>query len=282
MNPTSRDNPLSSYFRQPAIYIRLPSDGKFYPPDTLETTANNEFPVLAMTTMDEITYRTPDALFNGSAVASVIESCLPNIKNAWALPAIDIDAILIAIRIATYGHEMELSTKCPSCEHEANYGLDLRIALDQIKSPDYTKTIHKGDLELFFRPMNYQQLNENNKIQFEEQKVLQIMEDQDSDQPTKIARMSEVLKNITQITIGALAQSISAIKTPQTTVTDPRYINEWLANCDRGMFTEIKNHILDTKRVAELQPLDITCTNCQHQYQQFYTLDMTNFFEAAS
>lgn len=282
MNPTIKENPLSSYFRQPAIYIRLPSDGKFYPPDTLEPTANNEFPVLPMTTMDEITYRTPDALFNGSAVASVIQSCVPNIKDAWVVPAMDIDTILAAIRIATYGHEMDINVKCPSCGHEAGYGLDLRRVLDQIRTPDYTKTIKKGDLEICFRPMNYRQLNDNNRVQFEEQKVLQIMEDTTTDQQTKISQMSEVLKKITEITISALAQSIAAIKTPQTNVIDSRHIKEWLSNCDRTVFNEIKDHILDTKRVAELQPLDITCTNCQHEYKQYYTLDMSSFFGDAS
>ena len=57
-------NPLSQYFRQPVIYIKLPSNGKFYPPGTLDMPANNELPVLPMTAIDEITYRTPDALFD--------------------------------------------------------------------------------------------------------------------------------------------------------------------------------------------------------------------------
>ena len=111
-------NPLSQYFRQPAVFIRLPSLGKFYATGALEPTENNEYPVLPMTTLDEITYRTPDALFNGQAVISVIQSCVPNIKNAWSMPAMDIDTVLIAIRIATYGHEMDINTPCPGCENE--------------------------------------------------------------------------------------------------------------------------------------------------------------------
>ena len=81
-------NPLKQYFRQPSIYIQLPSGGRFYQEGSLEPTANNEYPVLPMTTLDEITYRTPDALFNGNAVNSVIESCIPNIKSAWGMPEI--------------------------------------------------------------------------------------------------------------------------------------------------------------------------------------------------
>ena len=88
---TINANPLKQFFRQPVIYARLPSKGKFYPPGTLDMPANNELPVLPMTAIDEITYRTPDALYNGQATVDVIQSCLPNIKNAWVIPAMDMD-----------------------------------------------------------------------------------------------------------------------------------------------------------------------------------------------
>ena len=46
-------NPLKQYFRQPSVYVRLPSQGKFWPKDSLNMPANGELPVLPMTTMDE-------------------------------------------------------------------------------------------------------------------------------------------------------------------------------------------------------------------------------------
>ena len=121
---------------------------------------------------DEITYRTPDALFNGNAVTNVIKSCVPAIRDPWAIPAMDVDSILVAIRIASYGHNMEMSTTCPHCENEADYGLDLRTILEQIKTPDYSKPVVAGDLQIFFKPMTYKHLNDNNQKQFEEQKLL--------------------------------------------------------------------------------------------------------------
>ena len=108
------DNPLSNYFRRPSIYIKLPSEGKFYPPGMLDMPPNEEIPVYPMTAIDEISYRTPDALFNGSAVVNVISSCVPNIKDPWAMPSIDLDTVLSAIRIASYGHTLEIETTCPN------------------------------------------------------------------------------------------------------------------------------------------------------------------------
>lgn len=275
-------NPLSQYFRQPAIYIRLPSDGKFYPPGAFETTENGEYPVLPMTTLDEITYRTPDSLFNGSAVVSVIQSCMPNIKDAWKMPGMDIDTVLVAIRIATYGHELDISTECPSCKNVADYAIDLRTVVDNIKSPAFGKQLLIGDLEIFLKPMSYRQMNENSMVQFEEQKSLQMLQDQNADDATKVLHIGEVLRKITTVTTKALAQNIGLIKTPQAQVSDINHIFEFLSNCDRTVFGKVRDYIIENKQVAEIQPLKIQCGNCNHEYQQAITLDMSNFFGAAS
>ena len=107
---TQTSNPLQQFFRQPALYIRLPSEGRQWPPGSINMPPNQEIPVLPMNAIDEITYRTPDALFNGSATVNVIQSCIPNIRDAWAVPVSDLDAILVAIRIASYGHSMDIET----------------------------------------------------------------------------------------------------------------------------------------------------------------------------
>lgn len=276
------NNPLSQYFRQPAIYVSLPSNGEYYDEGALERTENGEYPVLPMTTIDEITYRTPDALFNGTAVVNVIQSCVPNIKNAWSMPSIDVDSVLVAIRIATFGHQLDISTTCPSCNEESEYGVDLRIVLDNIQTPNYNDSLELGDLKLYFQPMNYNQMNENNLKQFEEQRVLNIMQDQELTDQDKLNQMSQILLKITRITTDALAQNIKAIATPSDTVTNPEQIKEWLNNTDRNVFTKVRDHILTTKESSEIKPLDITCQDCQHEYQQLFTLDMSNFFADAS
>ena len=101
---TQTDNPLRKYFRQPAIHLRLPSGGKFYPPGAIDLPPNGEVPILPMTAVDEITSRTPDALFNGSAVIDIMRSCVPNIHDPWIIPAVDFNALLAAVRLASYAN----------------------------------------------------------------------------------------------------------------------------------------------------------------------------------
>lgn len=278
----SSNNPLRQYFRQPAIYVRLPSQGKYYPPGSLTMPANGELPVLPMTAIDEITYRTPDALFNGQATVNVIQSCVPDIVDAWAVPAMDIDTLLVSIRVATYGHNMDFGTKCPKCNFECEHTLDLRSVLDRLQAPNYDQSITAGDIEIFFRPMNYKNLNDNNQLQFEQQKLLQLLPNSEVAEETKISALGAALKRVTDITVKALAHSIAAIKTPTALVSESEYIEEWLKNCERTLFNRVRDHIIKIKEQSELQPLQITCTECKHEYQQPVTLDMSSFFESAS
>jgi len=276
------NNPLSQYFRQPSIYVKLPSGGQHYADGAIDMPQNGELPVYPMTAIDEITYRTPDALFNGNAVTNVIKSCIPAIRDPWAIPAMDVDSILVSIRIASYGHTMEISTTCPHCENEADYGLDLRTMLEQMKSPDYTQPVVSGDMQIFFKPMTYKNLNDNNQKQFEEQKLLQVLPNSDMLDAEKMTAMSAALIKLTNITIEAISQSISAVKTPSALVSEPEFIEEMLKNCDRRLFTQIRDHIINVKAKAEIQPMKLKCSACEKEYQQAVTLDMTSFFGDAS
>jgi hypothetical protein len=276
------NNPLRQYFRQPAIYIRLPSGGQFYPKGALNLPPTGELPVYPMTAIDEITYRTPDALFNGQATVSVLQSCVPDIQDPWATPAMDVDTLLISIRIASYGHDMDFGTKCPKCGNECEHTVDLRSVLDRIGSPDYNKSLKSGDLEIFFRPMTYKNLNDNNAMQYENQKLLQMLPDTEVPDPEKMTALGSALKRITEITVKALAQSVAVIKTPQALVSEPEYIEEFLKNCDRELFNRVRDHIVELKNQGEMAPMQLTCPECKNQYEQPVTLDMSSFFGPAS
>ena len=46
-------NPLGKYYRQPQIYITLPTKGKYYPADAYTPSDTGEIPVFPMTAMDD-------------------------------------------------------------------------------------------------------------------------------------------------------------------------------------------------------------------------------------
>ena len=281
MNQTA--NPLKQFFRQPAIYLSLPSAGNFWPKEAIRLPDNNELPVLPMTAIDEITYRTPDALFNGTAVVNVIQSCVPGIVDAWAAPSTDINSILVAIRIASYGHNMDIGTACPSCSEENEFALDLRSIIDNLKAGNFDKPLTQGDLTFYFRPLNYREMTNNSLQQFEQQKTMQMLnQDTAITESDKITRMNQMMKSLVEVTVKAISQSITEIRTPGAIVTEQKYIEEFVTNCDRTMFNNIRDYVIKLRESSELKPLDITCPSCSHQYQQMFTMDMANFFVAAS
>lgn len=277
-------NPLKKFFRQPAIYIKLPSAGKHWVTGSIDVPINGEFPVYPMTAMDEITYRTADALFNGAAVVKVIESCVPNIKDAWKIPSTDLDTILVGIRIASYGHEMQFDSECPYCQNENSFGLDLRTVMDGITVPDYDKTVTIGDLEIYFKPLDYHEVNRNAMVQFEDQKLLEMLPNSDLPEEEKVRRINDAFLKLTSMTMTAIAQSIAMIRIGTDVVADAVHIEEFINNCDRSTFDHVRSHIIELKQSSELKPLKIKCQNpdCNKVYETPFTLDVSNFFGAAS
>lgn len=235
-----------------------------------------------MTALDEIVSRTPDALYNGSAIVSIISSCAPNIIDPWSMPVIDISALLAAIRLASYGHDMEITTTCPACKAIHDVTIDLRAVLDSLATPDYSKPLELGDLTVYFQPLSYVKLNDLNRIQFEDQRIINMLNQADATMESRLQELGNAFKRIAALTVASYAASIMTIKTPDAIVNDPVFIEDYLNNCPKSTFNQIKEIIAGLRESTELKPFEMKCDECGHQYKQEFTLDISNFFENAS
>lgn len=271
-------NPLKQYFRRPAMYLKLPSGGQFYDEMTVRIPDNGELPIYPMTAIDEVTAKTPDALFNGSAVVEIIRSCVPNIINPDKLNSIDLDAVLIAIRAASVGSEMDIESDCVSCKETNKFGLNLMGLLASIKPGDYDKELFVGDLSFTFRPLSLSEINEGNMAQFEVQREMinaRSIEDVDGQNEAT----SKVLGKVNELSFRVVAKGIREVKTPEITVDDSNHILDYLKNCDKKVFDTLRNHVISLRETSEIKPLKITCVHCQHEYEQPFTLNVSDFFE---
>ena len=282
MTQTSNNNPLSKYFRQPAIHLRLPSGGKYYPQGALNLPPNGEIPIFPMTAVDEITNRTPDALFNGSSTMGIIGSCVPNISDPWSIPSIDLSALLCSVRLASYGHEMNITSSCPKCGHTHDVTVDLREVLDAIQMPDYNKALTIGDLNFYFTPLSYRQLNDISRVQYEDSKIMQTLQNAELSEEERLGKLGEAFRRVTALTVRSIAASIGSIKTQDSMVTDRAQIEELLMNAPKSLFESVKNAVISLREQTELKPVSMTCEECKNEYKQEFTLDMSNFFETAS
>jgi hypothetical protein len=270
------NNPLKQYFRRPSIYLKLPSGGEGYSPEVLSMTETGEVPVYPMTAIDEITVRTPDALYNGTAIVELIKSCVPAIKDPWKIKSIDVDAILLAIKSCSQGNDLEVESTCPSCTEAATYGVNLIGMLQNIKKVDYSTPLRLGEMEIKFRPLVYKEMSEAGKQQFELQKMFAVMQDMPEEERNK--KMHEAVVTVTAITMELLSQTIEYVKIQDTVVTETAYILEFLQNCDKNIYIDIREYHGKLKDQSKLEPQRIKCIHCQHEYTQDIVINQTDFF----
>lgn len=278
-------NPLKKYFRQPKLYITLPSQGQYYPLNAIEMTKTGELPVYAMTAKDELSMKTPDALLNGQATVDLIQSCIPNIKDAWKMPSIDLDLALIAIRIATYGENLDITTKIPNIGVEKEYTVDLRKILQQLSAATYENFIEINGMQVYLRPLTYKEFTEASLKTFEEQRIFRLVNDQNIPDHEKLAKFSESFSKLTRMTVGMITNSIAKIVADDVEVTDQRFIKDFIDNADKEFYNQITDHLEIQKSKFQIKPLKVISepeeveAGAPAEFEVPITFDQSNFFE---
>jgi hypothetical protein len=134
------------------------------------------------------------------------------------------------------------------------------------------------DLIIKFRPLTYAETNQNGLDQFNIQKMLATLNDyQDDEQKSQI--MNDTLKKLGELVVVIIASTIESITTPESVVTDKNFIIDFLNNCDKNTNNSIKDKSIALREQNELDPIDVKCPSCQHEYKQKIVLNVTDFFD---
>jgi len=272
-------NPLTKYYRQPALYLKLPSEGKFWPLGSIEMPPNGEIPVLPMSGKDDLAMRNADGLMNGATTVAVIQSCCPNIKDAWQTPSVDLDALLIAIRMASYGNTMDFDTKCANCKEDLTYTADLGNILAQIQSPDFEQAKEINGLLICFRPNSYLDFNQTNQEKYVQQRTVKMLQDSNLSDEEKMEKVKQAVFEITERTVERVSAFIDYIITPdEVKVTDRDYIKQFVMNADQNTYNAIRDSVFDYNKQYTIKPMDIQCSACGHNDTRQFQFEPANFF----
>lgn len=282
---TENSNPLNKYFRQPALYVSLPS-GTDYPQDVVESSQTGELAVMPMTAKDEIRFKTPDALMNGQGVVDVIQSCCPAIKDAWQIKSYDLDTILIAIRIATYGETMDMSFVVPEANETVSHTVNLPALLEDIKQAKIDTQITLADgLKINVRPLTYKDMTDTSLQTFQQQKLYTAVQDSQMSDQEKNERFNQAFKTLTDINSGILLKNMASIVMQDgTEITDPAQIKEFVDNANAAMIKDIEQRIMVLRTQGSVKPLKLKATEEQIKkgapatYEVPVTFDNANFF----
>ena len=282
---TENNNPLNKYFRQPSIYVSLPS-GTDYPPHVITPAQTGELGVMPMTAKDEIRFKTPDALMNGQGVVEVIQSCVPDIKDAWQIKSYDLDTILVAIRIATYGETMEINFNVPGANENVSHTVNLPGILDGLRSTKVDGHITlKDGLKITVRPLTYKDMTSTSLHTFQQQKMYTAIQDSQLSDEEKAKRFNDAFKALTDLNSSILLKNIQMVTmTDGTEITDPAHIKEFIENANAVVVKEIEDKLIQLRGQGAVKPLKLKATEDQIKkgapatYEVPVTFDTSNFF----
>jgi len=272
-------NPLIQAYRKPGMYIALPSGGKYYNTKP-KLSVDGELAIYSMTARDELVSKTPDALFNGEATFSLIQSCAPDIGDPQEMPVNDLIVVLIAIRMATYGDSIDVDVKCPECDHTNQLSVSTNALLSTIKENSASdKVTLDNKFVIKCKPYN---LADRTKLQIQrikQQKLIQNLGDAALTDEERQIRFGETFIEIADLTVSLIANAILQVQPPEgETVEDKLLILEWLKSITKTDYDQIRlcveglsDNGVDTKFAAE-------CIECKHTWDTNIDLDIANFF----
>lgn len=272
-------NPLIQAYRKPSLYVTLPSGGNFYDPKP-KLSVDGDLAVYAMTARDELITKTPDALFNGEATHAIIRSCCPDIMNPETVPVNDLLVILLAIRQATYGKELNVDLKCPACNEMNMLSIDANRVLSTAKklTTDNTVTFENGFV-VKVKPYNLKDRTLLQIQQIKQKKMIEGLISTSISEDERSEIFGRTFVELADLTIQLVSNSIISVTPPDSeTVRDLETINEWLKTITKTDYEKIKDIVEKLSEPAIDTNFNATCQHCSHEWRTDVDLDIANFF----
>ena len=276
------NNPLIAAYRKPALYIELPSQGKYYTKKP-KLSVDNELAIYPMTARDELVTKNPDALFNGEATISLIKSCVPDIEDPNEIPVNDLLSILIGIRQASYGNKIDLDIKCPECEHMNQLQIDGSMLLNTNPNEQAQESVKlESNFKVHCKPYSLRDRTLLQVQTIKQQKLIESLSDANLSDEEREAQFGKTFVEIADLTVGLIANCIERVQTPDNEVFESDKVTiilEWLQSITKKDYDEIKQCIEALSENVIDSKFNATCQSCQNQWQTTVDLDIANFFE---
>jgi len=255
-------NPLLQKIKLPGKIFQLPSRGLFYTDGELSSSIQNgEVHVHPMSAIDEINMKNPDMLFSGKAIEEVCKSCIPDIIKPLELMARDVDAIMLFLRVVTYGSLFEIEIK-HTCEHakDQTYAVNIEKIISEMTYLDptdtnekYLVTVGSGQV-VRIQPAQYKHVVE----------LLQMNESRKDFTATDIA--NNIIHNLLN-----LIHDIDGIE-------DRKDIEEWLRTAPTTYVTAIAKRIEQLNQWGPSTKTSLVCRDCKEKMEIELPLNPVSFF----
>ena len=305
------ENPLKQYYRNYETYVKLPSTPlNAYSMDVLTyTSKDNEIGVRPMTGADELILKNPEALINGEAIKTIIESCCPDIHDPERLFQNDIETLMIAIRLVSFGKMMEIHATCPNEEcykskeenldengqyidvnpYENLFELNLETLISSIDllTGEYTVDVSQHDdqfVRVYVRPYQYKDVVKLQKQSFEEERMIDQLNQQEGiDDVAKLQKVASTFLRIAQTSSELMSSSVYKAEIYHgdqmiQDVYDPEHLKDFVRNLSRQDVNNIRKKLDELHSIGVNNEFSAQCNQCGHQWTQEVSFDPANFF----
>lgn len=278
------DNPLKQYFRQPALYLRLPTLGRWYSPSEVNVTKDAEIPIYGLSAVDDIMLNTPDAMLNGQALEKVIRNCAPDILDVKKVMVPDLESIFLGIKMATNGGKYEMERKCPKCNHDNNFEVSCGHLLDSMTFVEESDLVvdFNGDLDIKIKPYTFEMRQIFMHRQYEEERTLRLIDEQNKgmDDFEKASLLAESVEKLSKMTFELVSRSIESVHMVKNgvTVSDHDQISEWVINITKAQADTIIEAVNKLNEIGPHRKTTAKCDSCGNQWEETLNFDPVSFF----
>jgi hypothetical protein len=279
------NNPLQKHFRRAALHIRLPTGGRWYDTGTINTNSEQQIRIFGLSAKDDIMLNTPDALLNGHALETVIQSCAPDVRDVKKLMQPDLDAIFLGIKAATNNGRFDIERKCTECGEENTFEVHCAKLMEMTTFVEESDTVVMigNDMRVHVKPYSYEMRTLMIQKQLEEQRVLTAIEKDQTitDDMVRADILARSVDKLADLTFRLVAQSISSIEIlgqDAVTVTDNNHINEWLTNIDKNTADAVIETVNALNNIGPPKETDAQCKECGFRWKEKLSFDPALFF----
>jgi len=278
-------NPLQQFYRTEKMYVKLPSGGNFYEKDIIDLTDDGEVGIRSMTAADEVLFKNPDALLNGKAIKDVIKSCVPSVKDVDKLLTNDIDTLVVAIRHASFGDELDIISECPECEKENTFALSMENTLSRTDYLDdsYPVNLNNG-LTAFIRPYNFENSMISIKKSFEQNNAIKNIENPGFNEEQKLKLLGDSVDVLSELNFKLVAKCVMRIikegesEEDSIDVTNQKHINDFIKNINRNDVKKIQDELERINNIGIKKDFNATCEHCGHKWDVPIDFNPATFF----
>jgi hypothetical protein len=270
---------LQDFYRHKEIYIKLPTEGKWY---TSQTNLNdqNEIGIKPMSFKDEMLLNIPDSVYNGESLFEILKSILPDMENPYEILMPDVDVVLLASRINSNEGEMSVDATCTHCKTQEQYNIKIINILNQIKTINTIEIELDNGLIISFKPNSLRSVT-TNQIKITEMSSILSTFNKDDDKEKQHKLFSESLEKTAAANLVLIADTIEYVLLPSgDKITDLQAILDWISNSDSNTVKKLQNMSNQINQNGLNKNFKFECSNeqCGKEFTSPVEFNPTFFF----